>query len=84
MRMIYGKYQKKNCLKKKYISNECCIPYFEKTIHSSDLYYGNLEIMKNELFDKCCTMIFGVFDMLEKKIAENNYFINPLKEMFLV
>lgn len=58
-------------------------PYFEKTLRGSRLYYANLEIMRNEIFDEYCSFVFGVFDLLENELLKKKYYIDLNKEMAL-
>lgn len=58
-------------------------PYFEKTLRGSRLYYANLEIMRNGIFDEYCTFVFGVFDLLENDLLNKRCYVNLNKEMAL-
>lgn len=50
--------------------------YWYKTINSRKLYYANISIMRNSLFDSYVTFVFGVLDKLEEKFKEQNYYIS--------
>lgn len=54
--------------------------YFEKTLKSEKLYYGNISVMSSDLFDQYCSFVFGLLDKLEKKLVDDGLFIQPLKE----
>ena len=58
-------------------------PYFEKTLRGSRLYYANLEIMRNEIFNEYCAFVFGVFDLLENELLNKKCYIDLNKEMAL-
>ena len=58
-------------------------PYFEKTLRGSRLYYANLEIMRNEIFDEYCSFIFEVFDLLENELLNKKHYIDLNKEFAL-
>lgn len=57
--------------------------YFENTLKSEMLYYGNISVMSSELFNQYCSFVFSILDKLEKKLIEDSLFIQPLKERSL-
>ena len=57
--------------------------YFEKTLKSEKLYYGNISVMSSVLFNQYCSFVFGMLDKLEKKLVYDDLFIQPLKEKSL-
>jgi hypothetical protein len=57
--------------------------YFIKSINGCILYYGNLEIMKNDIFNEYCEFVFTIFDELEKNIIISNYYNDPMNEKII-
>lgn len=55
--------------------------YYERTWAGDRLYYGSLEIMRDDLFDRYCETVFGVFDVVEKDLGR--LFVDPCGEMYL-
>ena len=54
--------------------------FFIKTLNGSNLYYGNLQIMRSNLFDEYCTFVFGVFDNLESELIGKGYYLDLSQE----
>lgn len=53
---------------------------FEECFKASRMYYAEISVMKNEVFDKYCTFLFGVLEKLESKLIEEKYYIDPIHE----
>lgn len=56
---------------------------FEDCLCGNILYYANLEIMKNNLFDEYCNFVFSTFDSIEEKLVSSGLYIDPIKEKSL-
>lgn len=57
------------------------ISSFNETLNGNILYYANLEIMRNELFEEYCDFIFTIFDGVEKDLVESKAFLDLSKEL---
>lgn len=67
----------KSILKKRYTD------YYElflDSLNDTKMYYANISVMKEELFNDYCEFVFGVFDELEKILINEKYYINIYKE----
>lgn len=53
---------------------------FNSSLKDTKMYYANISIMKESLFDEYCEFVFGVFDELERALIDDKYFINLYKE----
>ena len=53
---------------------------FEESLKDTDMYYANISVMKEDLFDEYCEFVFGVFDELEYRLINENYYIDLYKE----
>lgn len=53
---------------------------FKDSLNDSKMYYANISVMRNELFDEYCNFVFGVFDELEQVLINERYYINLYKE----
>lgn len=56
------------------------LPYWHMTLDGRTLYYSNMSIMKNHLYDAYCTVVFGVFDQLEEFLIKDKYYISLSEE----
>ena len=52
------------------------LPYWHKTLNGRVLYYTNMSIMKNHLFDAYCTLVFGTLDQLEEYLTKDKYYVS--------
>lgn len=57
------------------------LPYWQKTLEGRTLYYSNMSIMKNHLFDAYCTFVFGVLDQYEEFLKKDKYYMSLDKEL---
>ena len=46
---------------------------FEKLVHEKETYFGNMMICSKQLFDEYASWLFGIFDVLEKRIHPEKY-----------
>lgn len=53
---------------------------FKDSLYDTKMYYANISIMRNDLFDEYCKFVFGIFDELERILIDEGYFINLYKE----
>lgn len=53
---------------------------FIESLKDSKMYYANISVMREELFDEYCEFVFGVFDELEEKLEGEGFYINLYKE----
>ena len=54
--------------------------YFQRTLSGRKLYYSNIHIMKNEVFDNYCNFTFSVFDLLEECLQSEGYYLDLTRE----
>lgn len=54
--------------------------YFHRTLYGNRLYYSNMHVMKNDIYDEFCGFTFGVFDRLEDRLISGGYYLNLSQE----
>lgn len=64
-------------IKDDYSSYYSFIAYVESP---STFHFGNISIMKNELFDEYCTFLFGILEKVEKLLLADGWYIDLHKE----
>ena len=57
--------------------------YFLKNINGSELYYANINIMRDYYFNEYNEFAFCCFDELESELVKEGYYITPDKEKSL-
>lgn len=57
--------------------------HFKRTLRGRKLYYSNIHVMRNEIFNEYCSLVFGVFDHLEDRLITGGYYIDLAKERSL-
>lgn len=55
-------------------------PYLNIALTSHKLYSANLFVMRKELYDEYCKMIFDVLNSHVRRVKETNWCYDPLKE----
>ena len=55
-------------------------PYLISALASHKLYSANMFIMKKELYDDYCRLVFGILDLQMKRIVSASWCLDPLKE----
>ena len=58
-------------------------PFFDKVFNGHSLYYGNMTIMRSDLFDSYCKYVFDIFDYIENYLVKDKFFIQPCEERAL-
>lgn len=54
--------------------------YWCKTLYGRNLYYANISIMRNHVFELYSNFIFGVLDLLEERLKREKYYISFCEE----
>lgn len=56
------------------------IDTFNQTFYGRTFHFGNMVIMRNDLFDEYCTFIFGVFDKMKEILISEGWLLDLYKE----
>lgn len=51
-----------------------------KTLNDRTIYYGNISIMRSDIFDDYCSFLFDVLDSLEHELNSNSIYMSLEKE----
>lgn len=55
-------------------------PWLESTSNGHTLYSGNISIMRNDIFDDYCAMLFDIVAKHEQKVVADGFITDPMKD----
>ncbi|MDE5944144.1 MAG: DUF4422 domain-containing protein [Rikenella sp.] len=55
-------------------------PDFIASLHSNESYYGNMTIMRRDVFERYASMLFDVLQTHEKSLVDKELLIDPMRE----
>lgn len=53
---------------------------YHNLLKGHSLHFGNLTIMRTEWFDRYCSFLFGVLETVRRRLADEGYLLDPMRE----